>query len=184
MSRRLAQGVDADGARARHSPVEAVVALGTNLGDRAETMTAAIKELARLPLVQDVRVSEPIESVALKPEGPDAAAPAYLNAVAILTTRLAPSVLLGYLHGIERRFGRERSAQRSALEPGWEDRILDLDLIAYGDVVSDDPKLLLPHPRARERDFVLGPWLAVDPDAELAGVGRVDEALERLRRAT
>ena len=184
MSRRLAQGVDADDARAQHPPVEAVVALGTNLGDRAETMTAAIKELARLPLVQDVRVSEPIESVALKPEGPDATAPAYLNAVAILTTRLAPSVLLGYLHAIERRFGRERSVERSALEPGWEDRTLDLDLIAYGDVVSDDPKLLLPHPRARERDFVLGPWLAVDPDAELAGVGRVDEALERLRSAT
>ena len=184
MSRRLAQGVDAGDARTRHSPVEAVVALGANLGDRAETMTAAITELARLPLVQDVRVSEPIESVALKPEGPDAAAPAYLNAVAILTTRLAPSVLLGYLHAIERRFGRARSVERSALDPGWEDRTLDLDLIAYGDVVSDDPKLLLPHPRARERDFVLGPWLAVDPDAQLPGVGRVDEALERLRSAT
>ena len=61
MSRRLAQGVDAEDARTRHSPVEAVVALGANLGDRAETMTAAITELARLPLVQDVRVSEPIE---------------------------------------------------------------------------------------------------------------------------
>lgn len=183
MNRRLAQGFDADAAPADRSPVEAVVALGANLGDRAETMTAAITELARLPLVQNVRVSEPIESVALKPDGPDAAAPAYLNAVAILTTRLAPSVLLGYLHAIERRFGRERSVERSALEPGWEDRTLDLDLIAYGDVVSDDPKLLLPHPRAAERDFVLGPWLAVDPDAQLPGVGRVDEALERLRRA-
>lgn len=184
MSRRLAQGIDPDAARTRHSPVEAVVALGANLGDRAETMTAAVKELARLPLVQNVRVSEPVESVALKPDGPDAAAPAYLNAVAILTTRLAPSVLLGYLHAIERRFGRERRVERSAREPGWKDRTLDLDLIAYGDVVSDDPKLLLPHPRAAERDFVLGPWLTVDPYAELPGVGRVDEALERLRGAT
>ncbi|WP_194409656.1 2-amino-4-hydroxy-6-hydroxymethyldihydropteridine diphosphokinase [Microbacterium cremeum] len=184
MSRRLAQGVDAEAAPTRRAPIEAVVALGANLGDRAETMTAAITELARLPLVQNVRVSEPIESIALKPEGPDAAAPAYLNAVAILTTRLAPSVLLGYLHAIERRFGRERSAARSALEPGWEDRTLDLDLIAYGDVVSDEPHLLLPHPRAAERDFVLGPWLTVDPDAQLPGVGRVDAALERLRRRT
>nr|WP_240658619.1 2-amino-4-hydroxy-6-hydroxymethyldihydropteridine diphosphokinase [Microbacterium sp. CPCC 204701] len=173
--------MDAGAASSRQSPVEAVVALGANLGDRAQTMATAIKELARLPLVEDVRVSEPIESVAVKPEGPDAAAPAYLNAVAILTTRLAPSVLLGYLHAIERRFGRERSVERSALEPGWEDRVLDLDLIAYGDVISDDPQLLLPHPRAAERDFVLGPWLTVDPDAELPGVGRVDGALDRLR---
>ena len=182
MSRRLAQGFETDAASSAHSPVEAVVALGANLGDRAETMAAAITELARLPLVEDVRVSEPIESVALKPEGPDTAAPTYLNAVAILTTRLAPSVLLGYLHAIERRFGRVRGVERSALEPGWEDRTLDLDLIAYGDVVSDDPRLLLPHPRAVERDFVLAPWLTVDPDAQLPGAGRVDEALERLRR--
>jgi 2-amino-4-hydroxy-6-hydroxymethyldihydropteridine diphosphokinase len=181
MNRRLAQGSDAGAAPARRAPVEAVVALGANLGDRSQTMAGAIQALARLPLVDEVRVSEPIESVALKPDGPDAAAPAYLNAVAILTTRLAPSVLLGYLHAVERRFGRVRAAERSAHEPGWEDRTLDLDLIAYGDVASDDPQLVLPHPRAAERDFVLGPWLAVDPDAVLPGVGRVDEALERLR---
>lgn len=181
VNRRLAQGFDGDPARHPREAVEAVVALGANLGDRAETMTAAIKDLARVPLVDAVRVSEPVESVALKPEGPDASAPAYLNAVAILTTRLAPSVLLGYLHAIEQRHGRVRSVARSAREGGWEDRTLDLDLIAYGDVVSDDPRLLLPHPRAAERDFVLGPWLAVDPDAVLPGAGRVDEALRRLR---
>lgn len=183
MSRRLAQGVEGDDARTRRAPVEAVVALGANLGDRAATMTEAVQALARLPLVDEVRVSEPIESIALKPEGRDAAAPAYLNAVAVLTTRLAPTVLLGYLHAIERRHGRVRAEDRSAREPGWEDRTLDLDLIAYGDVVSDDARLLLPHPRAAERDFVLGPWLAVDPEAVLPGVGRVDEALARLRDA-
>lgn len=183
MNRRLAQGFDGDVDPHPHPPVEAVVALGANLGDRAATMSAAIEDLARVPLVDAVRVSEPIESVALKPEGRDAAAPAYLNSVAVLTTRLAPSVLLGYLHAIEKRHGRVRSADRSAREPGWEDRTLDLDLIAYGDIVSDDPRLLLPHPRAAERDFVLGPWLAVDPDAVLPGVGRVDEALRRLRGA-
>ena len=181
MNRRLAQGFDGDVERHPQAPVEAVVALGANLGDRAETMAAAIVDLARLPLVDAVRASEPVESVALKPEGRDAAAPVYLNSVAVLTTRLAPSVLLDYLHAIERRHGRVRSAERSAREPGWEDRTLDLDLIAYGEVVSDDPRLLLPHPRAAERDFVLGPWLAVDPDAVLPGVGRVDEALQRLR---
>lgn len=181
MNRRLAEGFDGDRERRPHPAVEAVIALGANLGDRAETMTTAIRDLARLPLVEEVRVSEPIESVALKPEGRDAAAPAYLNAVAIVTTRLAPSLLLSYLHAIEQRHGRVRSERRSARESGWEDRTLDLDLIAYGDVVSDDPALLLPHPRAAERDFVLGPWLAVDPDAVLPRVGRVDEALARLR---
>lgn len=183
MSRRLAEGVLRGVERTPHPAVDAVVALGANLGDRAETMTAAIEALARLPLVAAVRVSEPIESVALKPEGRDASAPAYLNAVAIVTTRLAPSVLLGYLHAIERRHGRVRRRERSALDPGWEDRTLDLDLIAYGEIVSDDPRLLLPHPRAAERDFVLGPWLTVDPDATIPGVGRVDEALARLRGA-
>lgn len=181
VNRRLAQGFDGDVERHPRRPVEAVIALGANLGDRAETMAAAVKDLARVPLVDAVRVSTPVDSVALKPEGRDAAAPTYLNAVAIVTTRLAPSVLLGYLHAIEVRHGRTRSVARSAYEPGWEDRTLDLDLIAYGDVVSDDPRLLLPHPRAAERDFVLEPWLTVDADAVLPGVGRVDEALERLR---
>lgn len=180
MNRRLAQGFDGDLERRPRGAIEAVVALGANLGDRAETMAAAITDLARIPLVTEVRASEPVESVAMKPEGPDAAAPAYLNAVAVLTTRLAPSVLLGYLHAIEQRHGRVRSARRSANEAGWEDRTLDLDLVAYGDVVSDDPRLLLPHPRAAQRDFVLEPWLAVDPDAVLPGVGRVDAALRRL----
>jgi 2-amino-4-hydroxy-6-hydroxymethyldihydropteridine diphosphokinase len=180
MNRRLAQGFDGDVEPEPHASVEAVVALGANLGDRAETLASALTDLARLPLVDRVRTSEAIESVALKPEGRDAAAPAYLNAVAVLTTRLAPTVLLAYLHAIERRYGRVRGEERSALDAGWEDRTLDLDLIAYGDLVSDDPRLLLPHPRAAQRDFVLAPWLAVDPDAVLPGAGRVDEALGRL----
>ncbi len=106
------------------------MALGSNLGDRAETIRSAVIDLARLPLVDDVRVADVIESVALRPEGPDADAPAYLNTVALVTTRLAPSVLLAYLHAIEVRHGRERTER-------WGDRTLDLDLIAYGDARSD-----------------------------------------------
>jgi 2-amino-4-hydroxy-6-hydroxymethyldihydropteridine diphosphokinase len=174
MNRRLAQGVDRDVEPAHHGPVDAVVALGANLGERAETLAAAVEELRRLPLVDDVRVSQAVESVAVKPEGPDAAAPPYLNAVAIVTTRLAPSVLLSYLHAIEDRHGRERRER-------WGDRTLDLDLIAFGDVRSSDPRLTIPHPRAAERDFVLAPWLALDPDGELPGAGRVDALLEQLR---
>ncbi|WP_214467910.1 2-amino-4-hydroxy-6-hydroxymethyldihydropteridine diphosphokinase [Microbacterium flavescens] len=174
MSRRLAQGFQGEAAPADRATVDAVVALGANLGDRAATMSAAIDALRRLPLVDAVRASEPVESVAVKPDGPDASAPTYLNAVALVTTRLAPSVLLAYLHAIEERHGRERRER-------WGDRTLDLDLIAYGDLRSEDPGLLLPHPRAAERDFVLAPWLSIDPDATLPGTGRVDAALARLR---
>ena len=121
-----------------------------------------------------MRVSASVESVAVKPEGPDADSPPYLNAVAIVTTRLAPSVLLAFLQAIERHYGRERRER-------WGDRTLDLDLISYGDIVSSDSALTLPHPRAAERDFVLVPWLSIDPDAQLAGLGSVQSLLDRLR---
>lgn len=175
MSRRLAQGIDAPLPTAPTAPpVAAVIALGANLGNRGSTLQAAVEAIARLPLVLDVRVSGPVESVALKPEGPDADAPTYLNSVAVISTRLAPSVLLTYLQTIEAQHGRDRRER-------WGDRTLDLDLIAYGDVESDDPDLTLPHPRAAEREFVLEPWLTVDADAVLPGQGRVDELLARLR---
>lgn len=171
MSRRLAQGLDAGEAPGAASAT-AVVALGSNLGDRARRLAQAVDDLGRLPLTGDVRVAPAIESVAVRPDGPDADAPAYLNTVAVLTTRLAPSVLLSYLHAIEARHGRERRER-------WGDRTLDLDLIVYGDVRCDTPALVLPHPRAAERPFVLDPWLALDPDAVLPGIGRVAELRAR-----
>lgn len=174
MSRRLTEPLEGDAPRVSRPVATAVVALGANLGDRAATLVAAVEELRRLPLVDDVRAADPVESVALKPEGPDAAAPAYLNSVALVRTRLAPSVLLGFLHAIEERHGRERRER-------WGDRTLDLDLIAYDDVESDDPVLTLPHPRAADRAFVLLPWLSLDAEAELPGRGRVADLLERLR---
>ncbi|MEJ1154423.1 2-amino-4-hydroxy-6-hydroxymethyldihydropteridine diphosphokinase [Microbacterium sp. Mu-86] len=155
--------------------VTAVIALGANLGDREDTMRIAVEDLARLPLVSHVHASAPVESVAVKLDGPDEDAPAYLNAVALLQTRLAPTVLLAYLHAIENRHGRERRER-------WGDRTLDLDLIAFGEVTSDDPELLIPHPRAAEREFVLAPWLGLDRDAVLPGHGRVDAVLAQLRQ--
>ena len=175
MSRRLAQGIDAARRATPAAPeTVAVVALGANLGDREATIADAIAELGRLPLSRLLSAAEPIESVALTLSGPDAGAPAYRNSVALVATRLAPSVLLGLLHAIEARHGRQRRVR-------WGDRTLDLDLIAYGDVRSADETLTLPHPRAEERDFVLEPWLALDPDAVLPGRGRVAELLRRLR---
>ncbi|MCT9819206.1 2-amino-4-hydroxy-6-hydroxymethyldihydropteridine diphosphokinase [Microbacterium sp. W1N] len=178
MSRRLAQGIrDEPVQRADASPAAVVVALGANLGDRADAIAQALGDLARLPLTRVTAAAAPIETVAVTLAGPDTDAPAYLNTVALLQTRLAPSVLLTYLHAIEARHGRERRER-------WGDRTLDLDLIAYGDLRSDDPALTLPHPRAAERVFVLAPWAAVDPDAVLPGAGRVDALLAALEDAT
>lgn len=168
MNRRLAQGFPPP-----RPGVRAVVALGANLGDREATLDAAVADLRALPLVDEVRVAAPISSVAIKPHGPDAAAPAYLNTVALVRTRLSPWLLLDALHVIEARHGRVRAER-------WGDRTLDLDIVAYGDVVSSDPALTLPHPRAAVRTFVLAPWLALDPDAYLPGAGRVDLLLARL----
>jgi 2-amino-4-hydroxy-6-hydroxymethyldihydropteridine diphosphokinase len=161
VNRRLAEGFSPPGVWA-----DAVVALGANLGERADTIDAAIDELRALPLVASVRAAPVIESVAVKPDGPDEDAPTYLNTVALVRTRLAPSVLLAHLNRIEAEHGRVRTER-------WGDRTLDLDLIAYGEVRSDDPRLTLPHPRAAERSFVLDPWLALDPGAELPGRGSV-----------
>lgn len=174
MNRRLAHGFDSEHENVPRPPVRAVVGLGSNLGDRVATLDAALAELQRLPLVDDVRASAPVESVAVTPDGPDAERPAYLNAVVLVQTRLAPSVLLAFLQVIETRHGRERRER-------WGDRTLDLDLIAYGDVVSRDAHLTLPHPRAAERDFVLVPWLSLDPYAEIPGAGRVEDLLAQLR---
>ncbi|MDQ4215185.1 2-amino-4-hydroxy-6-hydroxymethyldihydropteridine diphosphokinase [Microbacterium capsulatum] len=159
--------------RPEDEPVQAVVALGSNLGDTAATIAEAVAAIRRLPLVDDVRVSRTVTTVALRLDGPDPDAPEFANAVAVVTTRLAPQVLLGMLHAIEEEHGRIRAER-------WGDRTLDLDLIAYGDVRSDDEHLLLPHPRAHERTFVLAPWLDVDPDAVLPGRGRVADLLAAL----
>lgn len=162
--------------RPARAPVVAVVALGSNVGDGRRTLDEAVDALRRLPLVDEVRVSEPLVTVAMRVDGPDPDAPPFTNAVALVTTRLAPSVLLGMMHAIEDQHGRVRTER-------WGDRTLDLDLIAYGDERSDHEHLLLPHPRAAERLFVLEPWLSLDPQAVLLDAGPVAELVQRLKGA-
>lgn len=173
MSRSLTHPITPPARKTERASTEAVIALGSNLGERADILADAIRALERLPLTTNIRVSEPVETVALTLDGLDESAPAYLNAVALITTRLAPTVLLSLLHRIEAENGRIRRER-------WGSRTLDLDLIAYGDVETDTPTLVLPHPRAAERDFVLGPWLSVDADAVLPGRGRVDAVYAEL----
>jgi 2-amino-4-hydroxy-6-hydroxymethyldihydropteridine diphosphokinase len=174
VSRNLTIPPNLPGPRAARPETVAVVAFGANLGDREETIRGAAARIARLPLVSEVQLSPLHETVAVRLDGPDPEAPAYVNAVALVTTRLAPSVLLGMLHAIEDENGRERHER-------WGDRTLDLDLIAYGDETSDAEAVRLPHPRAAERLFVLDPWLDLDPDAVLIGHGRVADLAAALR---
>lgn len=141
----------------------AVIALGSNLGDREATIRAAVHELAATPGITVERCSGLIETPALKPDGVDADAPAYLNAAVRIRTTLDPHELLDVLHRIEAAHGRERTEH-------WGDRTLDLDIVSMGGVRVHEPDLMVPHPRAHERAFVLAPWLEVEPDATLGGV--------------
>ncbi|AWB87275.1 2-amino-4-hydroxy-6-hydroxymethyldihydropteridine diphosphokinase [Mycetocola zhujimingii] len=152
-----------------------VLALGSNLGDRDATLRAALRQLEAAGIWVRA-VSTFVESVAVKPGGPDPSAPGYLNAVALGTTDLSARDLLAAIHTIEHDLGRVRTEH-------WGDRTLDIDIITYGSRIVNEPDLVIPHPRAAERDFVLGPWLEVEPDAELPGRGRVDALLSSLRDA-
>src|SRR5690606_24085654 len=124
----------------------AVVALGSNLGDREATLLSAVRALADLPGVELSSVSPLRESVAVRPGGEDPGAPRYLNGVAVIRTTLAPEELLDALLAIEADHGRVRTER-------WGDRTLDLDLIDMGGAVVETERLTLPHPRAAERDF-------------------------------
>jgi 2-amino-4-hydroxy-6-hydroxymethyldihydropteridine diphosphokinase len=151
----------------------AVVALGSNLGDREATLASAVLALGALPQSSIRAVSSWHGTTALTPHGPDPERPAYLNAVALLETDLDAFQLLDGLRAIENLHGRERVER-------WGDRTLDLDLIAFGDLEIDGDQLQVPHPHAHLRTFVLEPWLEVQPDAELIGHGRVADVLAQL----
>lgn len=101
--------------------------------------------------------------------------PSYYNAVVVLKTTLPPSSLLERAQAVEEAFHRVRDER-------WGPRTLDVDIVAYADVVSDDPALILPHPRAHERAFVLAPWHDVEPEARLAGRGPVALLLDGVTR--
>jgi 2-amino-4-hydroxy-6-hydroxymethyldihydropteridine diphosphokinase len=140
----------------------AVIALGSNQGDRARTLADAVHELAESDGVELTAVSSFLETMAVRVEGPDASAPPYLNAVVLIRTTLTPPALLDLLHTIEQAHGRVRAER-------WGDRTLDLDIVDFAGLTSSDERLTLPHPRAAEREFVLRPWLEADPGAVLGG---------------
>ena len=142
----------------------AVIALGSNLGDRERALRDAVAAIGALAEVVLTGASDIVESAALTLDGVDEGAPRYLNAIVTVRSALTPEALLDALNGIERALGRVRAER-------WGDRTIDLDIVTMGGLVSSDSRLTLPHPRAAERAFVLQPWLQIDPDAQLPGDG-------------
>jgi 2-amino-4-hydroxy-6-hydroxymethyldihydropteridine diphosphokinase len=150
----------------RRVVLPAVIALGANLGDREGNLRAAVREIEAIDGVTVTAASGIVQSHAVKPTGTDAEAPDYLNAVILVQSALHPEQLLRELNRIEEEHGRVRTER-------WGDRTLDLDIIDFAGLNRQGETLTLPHPRAWERPFVLVPWLQVQPDAEIAGHGRI-----------
>ena len=151
------------------APARAFVALGGNLGDAAATLERALRELAALPATTLQARSRLYRTPAWgRTDQPD-----FINAVAELHTSLSAPALLAALLGVERRAGRDRSAENGR----WGPRVLDLDLLLHGDSVVDAPGLVLPHPRLHERAFVLVPLAELAPALAIPGRGRVDDLL-------
>ncbi len=155
-----------------------VLALGSNLGARLDILQGGVTAIAALPGVTVTAISPVYQTAPVG--GP--AQPDYLNAVVLARTTLPPRDLLKHVHEVEAAFDRVRVVR-------WGPRTLDIDIITYEGVTSDDPELTLPHPRAHERAFVLAPWHDADPAAELPGRGPVRGLLDAvgdggIRRAT
>jgi len=139
--------------------VAIVLALGGNVGDVRGTLRQAIHDLDAVDGISITAVSPLARTAAVGPEQED-----FLNAVVLGWTTLSPRDLLAATSAVEDAHGRVRDQR-------WGPRTLDLDIVTIEGVVSTDPVLTLPHPRAHERAFVLVPWAQADPDAVLPGLG-------------
>lgn len=149
--------------------VEAYVALGSNMDEPRLKVRAGMEALAALPATRLECCSSLYRTA---PVGYQAQ-PDFINAVCRVATRLPPHELMRELLDIERRHGRVRTG------PVGGPRTLDLDLLIYGDWTSDDPQLIVPHPRLAERAFVLLPLHEIAPDFVVPGSGRVADLLAR-----
>jgi len=147
----------------------AYVGLGANLGPREITLLRAVDLLAEtegldVRAVSQLRETEPVGVVDQ---------PLFLNGAVVLNTSLSPRELLDRLLEIERELGRVRDVR-------WGPRVVDLDLLVYGDRQIDEPGLRVPHPRLYERRFALEPLAELDPELDVPGLGRVENALAAL----
>ena len=141
--------------------ITAYVGLGSNLGDRQSNLKIALSEMRALPMIEVKQVSSLYESAPVgMTEQPD-----FLNAVAEVQTSLPALELLGVLLHIEKKMGRARTIR-------WGPRVIDLDLLLYGEQQIALPNLTVPHPRLRERAFVMVPLAELAPELALPGGGK------------
>ncbi len=126
---------------------EAIISLGSNLGEKEKNIGFALNSINLIPETKLSKISNLYET---KPLGVPNEQPNYLNCCAKIFTELSPQILLGALLGVEAAMGRERKFR-------FCERIIDIDLIFYENEVINEKNLILPHPRAMERAFVLVP---------------------------
>lgn len=151
----------------------AYIGIGSNLDDPEKQVRAALDALKRLPRSTFVQASRLYRTA---PWG-KADQPAFVNAAAAISTELSPHELLDALLAIERAHGRVRDGER------WGPRVIDLDILVYGDARIDEPGLRVPHPHLAERAFALLPLADLDPDLEIPGLGPVRALVERIDAA-
>ncbi len=167
--------IDADTLTGEMRPIRrAVLALGSNLGERMASLQGAVNAIADTPDVWVTGVSPVYET---EPVDCPEDAKSFLNAVVLIDTTLAATRLMDRALAIEDAFARERSEVQNA------PRTLDVDLIVVGDRRNDDEFLRLPHPRAVERAFVLQPWYDLEPEAEFPDMGPIADLLEKTDRS-
>jgi 2-amino-4-hydroxy-6-hydroxymethyldihydropteridine diphosphokinase len=152
--------------------VTVFIGLGSNLDRPVSQVQGAFRELDALPATRLLRRSPLYRSAPLGPPGQ----PEYVNAAAMLETRLTPHALLDLLQGIERRHGRLRGER-------WGPRSLDLDLLLFADRRIDSRRLQVPHPEISRRPFVLIPLYDIAPDLTLPGVGPLSALVQDASRA-
>lgn len=144
----------------------AVLALGSNLGNRRQWLVKALASIKVTNGVQLLQISPIVESKALTLAGFDSTKPKFLNCVAEIETALKPEELLAALQSIEKRLGRKKLER-------WGDRNIDIDILTYGSISFRSADLVIPHPETANRAFVIVPWYLMDQNAELPGYGSI-----------
>jgi 2-amino-4-hydroxy-6-hydroxymethyldihydropteridine diphosphokinase len=143
------------------------IGIGSNLGHPERAVADAVERIAALPAIDELRRSSLYRSAAVDlVDQPD-----FVNAVVRAGTAAPPLELLAMLQEIEHAMGRRRTG------PRFGPRVIDLDLLLYGDRTMNHERLVLPHPRMHRRRFVLEPLAELDPSLEIPGQGRVSDLL-------
>lgn len=155
-------------------PINACIGLGANLGHPGDAVRLAMQALDELPGSRVLAASRLYRTPAWgRIDQPD-----FINAAVLLQTELAPQELLKHLLAIERDAGRSRDSEIASMR--WGPRVLDLDLLLYGERLINEPGLRVPHPHLHERAFALVPLAEIAPDANFPGHGSVSAALRNV----